>query len=488
MRRIYLLFVILLTSSLACSLINTTTPLSTATVRPSLAASTQLPSATATVAPTGTKVPPGTQTLSATQTPVAKATNTTSPEEPTNTPYPTSVLDPSMRDEINLIQTQVVQERGLQSKYQVPVVLLTSAELRTNVISDYNKDYTDEEINDQIYELSIVGLLEPSFDLRNFNINLDSEEIAGYYDNDVKEMFVISDEGFTGPEHFIYSHEFTHVLQDQNYDISKGLKYNDENCEADSEYCGAVQALIEGDATLSQYTWLYNYATTQDQAQVVQYYNNLKLPIYDTAPVYIKDEFAFPYSQGLTFVQYFHDRGGWSAVDALYKNPPVSTEQILHPDLYPSDKPIPVDLPDVVSALGVAWREVSHNQMGEWDTYLILKDGVVEASRLDDATAQAAAAGWGGDEYQVLHNDSSNLTAFVMKTVWDTANDASQFSMALQKSLNSRFGVSAAQQGNTFTWTYTGGFSLFQISGNSTIWIISPDAATGQTISGVVKP
>jgi hypothetical protein len=476
MRRSYLFVIILIISLMACGQKSTAPPLPTPTNLPTRPVSTPTSIGTYTPVPTSTRAK------------IDQATPSPTHEEPTSTAYPTSVLTTQLKDEIDLIQSQVVQERGLQPKYQVPVVLLTTAELRTNVVNDFLADYTDEDMADDIYELSIIGLLQQNFDLKTLYINLLSEQIAGYYDNDVKEMFVVSDTGFNGPEHLTYSHEFTHVLQDQNYDIKNGLKYTDDYCETHTEYCAGVQALIEGDATLSEYTWFQNFATITDQEQVLQYYNSLKSPVYDSAPDFLKKDFVFPYDQGLTFVQAIHDQGGWAAVDAVYKNPPVSTEQILHPSLYPSDTPIPVDLPDVATALGSDWREVSRNEMGEWYTYLILADSVDQAARVDDTTAQTAAAGWGGDEYLVLRNNTANATAFVMKDIWDTANDANQFVAALQVSLNNRFGVKATQTGDTYTWTYSGGYSSLLISGSTTIWIITPEAATAQTISGLVTP
>jgi hypothetical protein len=476
MRRGYAIIIILLFSSLACGIINTVTPVPTPTSLPSQTISTKVPTHTPGVEP------------AATQSPAAEVTAAPTQEEPTKTPYPTSVLDNQMTTDINLIQTQVSEERGLQSKHPVPVVLLSPDALRKNVVNDFLADYTDEETANDVLELSIIGLLDPGFDLRGLYINLLSEQIAGYYDNDVAEMFVVQGQGFQGPEHLTYAHEYTHVLQDQNYDIKNGLNYNDDACEVDTERCAAIQALIEGDATLSEYTWFQSYATSQDQQQVIEYYNSLISPVYDSAPAFLKDDFVFPYSQGLAFVQAIYDQGGWSAVDAVYNNPPVSTEQILHPSLYPSDSPLPTDLPDLTSALGEGWREVSHNQMGEWYSYLILARGVNPNAHLDDTTAQAAAAGWGGDEYVVLHNDSTNLTAFVMKSVWDTTNDATEFSTALQQSLNTRFGVTATWQGDTLTWNYSAGYSSLFLAGDTTIWIITPDATTAQTITGLIQP
>jgi hypothetical protein len=397
-------------------------------------------------------------------------------------------LDTAITNEINLIQTQVIQERGLQPKNPVPVVLLSPEELRQNTINDYQSGYTAEQATDDVIELSTIGLLEPGFDLRGYMIDLLSEQVAGYYDNETKEMFIVQGQGFQGPERFTYSHEYTHALQDQNYDIRNGLNYTDSACKIDTERCAAIQALLEGDATLSQNDWIQYYATNQDKQQILDFYDSTKSPVYDSAPAYLKDDFIFPYSQGGAFVQAIYDQGGWAAVDAVYQDPPVSTEQILHPNLYPSDKPIPVTLPDLTNSLGTGWRELSRNQMGEWYTFLILARGVNEKARLDDSTAQSAAAGWGGDNYVVLHNDATGQTAFVMKTVWDTTNDAAEFASAFENYASARFGVTASKQGNTTTWTYDGGVTTLYLSGDTTIWITAPDSASVQTLTGLVQP
>ena len=62
-------------------------------------------------------------------------------------------------------------------------------------------------------------------------------------------MFVVQGENFQGMERMNYSHEYTHALQDQNYDLRQELKVNEEYCKKNAEYCSAVQALFEGDAT-----------------------------------------------------------------------------------------------------------------------------------------------------------------------------------------------------------------------------------------------
>ena len=64
----------------------------------------------------------------------------------------------------------------------------------------------------------------------------------------------------------------------------------------------------------------------------------------------MENAFLFPYREGAQFVAALLDVGWWPAVNAAYLDPPVSTEQILHPEKYiqnPRDDPQTVLLPDL---------------------------------------------------------------------------------------------------------------------------------------------
>ena len=54
----------------------------------------------------------------------------------------------------------------------------------------------------------------------------------------------------------------------------------------------------------------------------------------------------FPYFRGMVFCAKLDQRGGWAAIDEVYRNPPLSTEQILHPEKYRAkpDFPMTIDL------------------------------------------------------------------------------------------------------------------------------------------------
>lgn len=439
---------------------------------------------TSTTAP----IPPATATHPTGQTPVASPTAGLpgTSLEPTATASQTGI-SADVAAQMDQIQQQVIQLRGLPEKQPVKRALISTDQLRQHVVNDFLNQYSEQDAKNDVIVLSTFGLLNPDFDLRTFMINLLSEQIAGFYDNKTKEMYVVQGEGFNGLERFVYAHEFDHALQDQNYNIEKGLNYSDQVCKTQSEHCASVQALLEGDATILQLEWLSRDGTAKDVQDIQQSAQNTNSPVYDSAPPYLRDDFVFPYQQGRDFVQSLYNRGGWAAVDQAYKNLPASTEQILHPDKYPNDKPVTVNLPDTGSILGTGWRKVKQDTMGEWYTYLIFADGIQPSYRLDSNQATNSTSGWGGDTYEVFYNDQTRQVVMVIQYVWDSKTNASQYASAFRQYGTARFGNPSSIQGNDIAWDSQGSHNEFHLSGDKTTWILAPDAATAQKLWQAVQ-
>jgi len=419
--------------------------------------------------------------------PEATADPNTEPTLQDNPTSPSSDLPPDIASQMDEIEEQVIELRGLPPTGEVERALLTPAELRQHVIENFLEDYTAEEARDDALTLAAFGLLEPDFDLYDFYIELLSEQVAGFYDNETKKMYVIQDQGFRGPQRLTYAHEYVHALQDLNYDMESGLEYNDEACEEDSERCAALQALLEGDASFMEIEWFTNHATPRDAEEIQDFYSNYESPVYDRAPAFMREDFIFPYQSGLTFVETLHNQGGWQAVDQAYGNPPVSTEQILHPERYPDDTPIPVELPDLAATLGDGWREIDRGVMGEWYAYLILAYGLDANAQLEISQAQEAAAGWGGDSYVVYSNEDTNQTVMVLHTVWESSGDANEFSAAFQEYAQTRFGSPASDQTGFSAWEDSTSRTEFRSAGDTTTWILAPDQDIADTVQDQVE-
>jgi hypothetical protein len=383
--------------------------------------------------------------------------------------------------QMDQIQQQVIILRGLEPKRPLVRALLTADQLRKKVLNDFFVDYTKDDAAKDAKVLNAFGLLPADFDLYQLYIELYSEQVAGYYDPKTKEMFVVQGKGFNGSERMTYSHEFTHVLQDQNYDLRDGLGFKDELCNKTPEKCAAIQSLIEGDATLSEQTWFFRYSTQEDRNQVTEMAKNYKSPVYDSAPQYLQKDFLFPYQAGLEFVQTLYDQNGWKAVDDAFTNPPESTSQILHPEKYPQEHPATIELPDLQPILGSNCQSLEENTFGEWYTSLVLSSGAQETWRQPEAAARAAATGWKGDHYRVF--DCGEQPVLVLRSLWNGPKEAIQFFDTFEAYGSARWGEVSRSGGQRLIWKNDpGSYATLVRSGSETLWVLAQDMNQAQQI------
>lgn len=418
--------------------------------------------------------PPSEPTAPELEPPPAEGSPPTEPADPEN-------ISPQVFSQMTEIEVQVETLRGLNASSPVERTLLTPQQLRQNVIDELFADYTDQDALNDAFVLSLFGLLERDFPLHAFYIDLYSEGIAGYFDDESQRMYVLQGERFGGPERITYAHEFVHALQDQRFDLDEGLGYNDETCEVDSELCAALSALIEGDATLLEEQWLRTYATSQDLVDLMQYYDALDMQVFDRAPRFIQEDLLFPYLAGVEFVRELYDEAGWAGVDQAYLDPPVSTEQILHPERFPNDVPAVLAVPQVAEKLGSAWRKVESDVLGEWFTRLVLEEFIGLADALE------AAEGWGGDYYLALEHRDSGQGILVLLTSWDTIRDAHEFAAAFRLYGDARFGERVVSTTTEVTWEAGASYSFFSLKGDQTLWIMAPDEATANQLLAAVE-
>ncbi len=413
------------------------------------------------------------------------------------TALPTLAVRPDTSDNIpqnvarqmDQIEAEVSTLRGLSLLQPFKRDTLSAAQLQRNVTEDFFKDYTEQDARDDTLLYTTLGLLEPGTDLLNVYQALYSEQVAGYYDPETKEMYVVQGSGFDGTERMTYAHEFTHTLQDQHYDMQGRLNITDEYCREHAEYCVAVTALMEGDAVSSEQEWFYTYGSETDRRQVQDFYGTYESPVYDASPEFIKQDLLFPYQQGFEFVQTLYDQGGWQAVDAAYGNPPLSAEQILHPDLYPGEVPLDVPAPELKASLGDGWRLAGEGSLGEWYTTLLLSAGWDPSWRLAAKDAADASAGWGGDHYLLYQkiNDPA-MFAFVIEWKWDTLNDADQFWQALTDMGKHRWGTPLRESSMDVRWEYQDGSQVsMHYTQQGTRWVVASNQTVLNQIAGIIR-
>jgi len=90
----------------------------------------------------------------------ATPTKALATQAPTPTRRPTADLPAAVARSMDEIQQQVIDLRGLQPSGNFYRDVLTPDQLRGNVLRDFNRDNTPEDIRNEVLELSTLGLLE----------------------------------------------------------------------------------------------------------------------------------------------------------------------------------------------------------------------------------------------------------------------------------------------------------------------------------------
>ena len=342
------------------------------------------------------------------------------------------------------IQDDVVVIRELEPTTAVDPQVLDEAELQTRIEASFEEDNPEEELaaTERLYKA--LGMIDEEADLADMYIELLGSQVAGFYDPDLNELFVISRSGAVGPaERVTFAHEFTHALQDQHFDLdSMGL---DDVGEGDRAM--ARLSLIEGDATAVMQAWQTQRLTAEEQQEVfAAALDPEALAILRRMPTILRDSLTFPYTQGLFLILTLQAAGGWAAVDAAYDDPPASTEQLIHLEKYTArEAPIKVTLPDdLAPQMGPGWRVGLEDTLGEFQIAVWLREALRRVGPANDA-----AAGWGGDRVTVLHGPS-DAWAVAIVTEWDSVEDATEFAEAAETaSLAFSSGTIATQPGST---------------------------------------
>jgi hypothetical protein len=344
----------------------------------------------------------------------------------TATPGPSA---PQAAEVYSEIRSAVAAIRGLQPTAAVDPVTIDETQLVANLTAEFDTENTAADLKFTEETLIALGLLPPGSSLRDLTLDFQGSNVAGYYSPDKDELFVVSRSGGLGPaEESTYSHEFTHQLQDQHFDLDKlGADATNQ-----SDRALAQLGLVEGDAVSVQNRWMTANLTPQEMGQLVTAaFDPEALAALQRAPAYLRETALFPYLSGNAFVESLIAKGGgYEAVNAAFAKPPLSTEQILHPERYPRESPVEVKLPAGLAAkLGAGWTEGGQDTLGEFVLRLWLTQNGVPS-----ATATAASAGWGGDRLALLHDPDGTVNVAIV-TAWDTPSDAVEFRDAAQSAL-----------------------------------------------------
>ncbi len=354
------------------------------------------------------------------------------------------------------IQERTSQLRGLAPRAELYRAPLTPETYARRFDADFAQYYQSQDVDTSRLLLIAFGLLDPGFNLAAALQRFQTSLPIGMYDPDTQVLFVSRDPPESPLARVTMAHEITHALQDQHYNFQEllGLRARRTGAGAADvvpDQQAAARALIEGDAILVQR--MYQATTIQDPAELQRLADDeaaasAAVDMTDL-PYVVYQSTYFPYLYGPPFIYGVigeeplttYGRYG-PAVDQLFRHPPVSTSQILHPDRYRAGvEPAAVELRSAAAVLGPDWVALGDGMLGELDHRIILENWL---RTTDPDAVDRATAGWTGDRSAVYRRlDASGAPlgdiAVVLRTRWSTAADAEAWAAQYARTVPLRY-------------------------------------------------
>jgi hypothetical protein len=432
-------------------------------------------------------------------------------------PQPETHITQQQADELFRSVDQILafasRDSGLPIRHPVKRALVSREQAMKYIEGRMGNDQDAQRLQRSALVLKKLGLLPRDFDLQTFLLALLREQVAGYYDPKAKTVNLLDwvDADIQKP---VLAHELTHALQDQDSNLDHWLKDGPRSEKKDSdvqddEAVAARQAVSEGQAmvVLTDYELEPMGKTILDAPDVVAAMKagvTSGSPIFESAPLYIKDSLAFPYTYGLDFERMLLQRKGKEAAFAdVWQHPPLNTREVMQPAVYLAGEHLPpLHPPKLEKVLGKSWQKIDVGAVGEFDISVM-----VEQYASEEAARQVWPQ-WRGGYYYATHQKNAppgNLSLLYLSQ-WAVPEQATKFAGIYAQSLKKKYkqvqavggsrpaspptsvGVQVSIADATTQWNTEDGPAFVEPHGNFVLVMEGFDAATASKLRDAVLP
>ncbi|HLG42508.1 MAG TPA: hypothetical protein VI643_04015 [Planctomycetota bacterium] len=377
------------------------------------------------------------------------------------------------------LREKVTEMTELDFKRDVGVGVYTKDDMRKFLVDELKLGMSERTARK--FELIgwRFGFWKKDFKIIEAYVALLTDSVAGFYHPRTKELKLVRDAGGDNPNEKLMEqvlgvkmadvyllHELFHAAQDQHFNL---MEYKGHNYKND-DLTLAIEALIEGEATLvhSRYMLGARYEALKRQFMAIP-----ADPPKAETPRVLFNTLYFPYSLGYKFIDEVVKKREWKVASKMFQDPPLSTEQVLHPEKYlAAERDYPQDLSMNFSrlnkAMGAGWRRLDDNVQGEFTIRLIFEEFGFRRQGV------AAASGWDGDRYAVYHRPKDDAVMSIWASTWDSEDEAKEFAGAYLELLQKKyegFAEEGKRGGATVYTTKSDGKVLLERRGADVLFI-----------------
>jgi hypothetical protein len=319
---------------------------------------------------------------------------------------------------VDKILTFASEDSGFPQHGTVKRRLVGHAEVEQYTRDQVAKNENAQRLARSEMTMKKFGFLPRDFNLKEFLVKANGQQIAGYYDSDTKTISLLNWVPMERQEP-ILAHELTHALQDQNYGLKNWMKAgeaaqaNKKDSDEQDDASTARRAVVEGQAMLVYVDYLLaplGRSLQNTPGLVYQMEEPAVKAAADSqllhdAPMILREAGTFPYREGFIFEGELLEKGGKKmAFAGAFARPPRSTHDVLQPQAYIENEKLAasVHIPDVEQLLDGKYGVYDSGGIGELDVRALLK------TYGDRKDADALSAAWQGGSYVTFRRSATN--------------------------------------------------------------------------------
>ena len=237
--------------------------------------------------------------------------------------------------------------------------------------------------------LKALGIVDSDVNVGDQVKRLSTGNVPAFYDLGARDL-VIKTGQLTPYTLTKIVHEMVRADYDQHFNLNR------PNLVAPDDETGvAWDSLVEGTATRIENRFV-SALPDADKKSVQADQQRIQGLVPKDLPDYVLVEYAFPFGSGPKFADYLMNNGGPAKVNAAFQNPPITTEQIMHPEKY-----VAGEGPQAMGDPPADGAVIRSGSLGQLLVSLML------AQVLAPGDAEAASENWGADRYVAWQNGAS---------------------------------------------------------------------------------
>lgn len=329
-------------------------------------------------------------------------------------------LTPVPPERIQALQARAEEARELPFRAPVEALEVEAAGVRKLLAREFDRLTPADRMRNEEALAKALGFLPEDADLRALVLSWSAKAVAGFYTPTGGRLYVVkgASGAGSGDGGAVLVHELAHALQDQHtplITVTMGLRANDD-------LVFALGAFLEGDAL---FTELRDEAERSGfpQPTGAEFASRFEhdAPAGKGVPRLLRESFLRQYPLGYALAHELVSRGGVAALTAALDDPPLTSEELIHPERYlERSRRRPLTLfpeasdgfaPECEAVVSTSYGELG---LGVW----LVEAGIVESE------ARVAADGWDADRAWLL--DCPGDRALVWLIQLDTEEEAAE--------------------------------------------------------------